>query len=168
MLWEEHINWTRSAIVSIVFYTPDQDLVIKRLLRNPTDMGNVLQPFYGSEKASEFSNLLREHLVIAAQLVKATKAGNTTAAADAEKRWYANADQIAVFLASINPNWSRSEWIAMLHEHLALTKSEAVSMITKDYGAAVSILDTIERQALTMADVMAEGIIRQFPDKFPC
>jgi hypothetical protein len=51
----------------------------------------------------------------------------------------------------------------MLHEHLALTKSEAVDMITKDFAAGVEVYDEIERQALAMADLMTEGIVRQFP-----
>lgn len=85
MLWEEHIVWTRMAIISIAEELPDQDLVIQRLLRNATDMGALFRTFYGDEKASKFGSLIKDHLVIAAQLVKAAKAGDSKAAADAEK-----------------------------------------------------------------------------------
>ncbi|APC85224.1 hypothetical protein NPD12_2265 [Clostridium botulinum] len=105
MLWEQHSIWTRLAIMSIVVGSPDQDLVIARLLRNPKDFEKALRPFYGDKVAAEFSKLLTDHLVIAAELVKASKAGNTSAAADAEKRWYENADQIAELLSRINPYW---------------------------------------------------------------
>ena len=54
----------------------------------------------------------------------------------------------------------------MLHEHLALTKSEAVDMLTKNYAKGISVFDAIEKQALEMADFMTEGIIKQFPNKF--
>ena len=47
--------------------------------------------------AARFDSLLTSHLVIAAELVKAAKAGDSRAAADAERRWYANADEIAAF-----------------------------------------------------------------------
>ncbi len=168
ILWEEHITWTRLTIVSMVFNLPDQALVTNRLLRNATDMAAALEPFYGKEKASRFGNLISEHLVIASQLVKAAIAGDNAAAADAERRWYANADEIAFFLSSINPKWSRLEWMEMLHEHLALTKAEAVSFLTKDYAKGISLFDEIEKQALKMADVMATGIIKQFPNEFIC
>ncbi|NFD76192.1 acetylglutamate kinase [Clostridium botulinum] len=166
MLWEQHSVWTRLAIMSIVAGSPDQDLVIARLLRNPKDFEAALRPFYGDKVAAEFSKLLTDHLVIAAELVKASKAGNTNAAADAEKRWYENADQIAELLSRINPYWHLEAWKAMLHEHLALVKAEAVAMLTSDYKRSVSIYDEIEAQALEMADTMAEGIIEQFPERF--
>jgi hypothetical protein len=165
-LWEEHVTWTRLAILSLVFSLPDADVVINRLFRNPVDFEILLRPLYGTEKAAKFRELFKSHLVIAAQLVKAAKSGNSKAASDAEKSWYANADEIAAFLASINPYWSEENWKAMLYKHLAMTKSEAVQMLTKGYSASVKQYDEIENQALVMADVMTEGILKQFPDKF--
>jgi LysM repeat protein len=166
MLWEQHVVWTRLAIISTVFGLPDAEVVTGRLLRNPKDFEAALKPVYGDKIASKFADLLESHLVIAAQLVKAAKAGDNKAATDAEKRWYANADEIAAFLGSINPYWSEKDWKEMLHEHLALTKLEAVDMLTKKYEEGISTFDKIEKQALDMADMMVYGIVKQFPDKF--
>lgn len=166
MLWEQHVMWTRLVILSIVFDLPDVDLVTSRLLRNPIDFENVLKIYYGETGAARFAELFKSHLVIAAQLVKAAKAGDNQAATDAEKKWYANADEIAAFLGRINPYWSQADWRKMLYEHLALTKTEAVDMLNKDYSASIATYDKIERQALAMADMMAAGIIMQFSDAF--
>ena len=166
LLWEQHVVWTRLTIISIVFGLPDVDLVTNRLLRNPKDFEALLRPLYGDRVASRFADLFTSHLVIAAELVNAAKAGDTRAAADAEKRWYANADEIAAFLGSINPYWSVQQWKNMLHGHLALTKSEAVNMINGNYAESIILFDQIEEQALEMADVMTCGIIRQFPNYF--
>jgi hypothetical protein len=165
MLWEQHVFWTRLTILSIVFNLPDVDFVTNRLLRNPKDFKAALKLFYGDRIASRFADLFTSHLVIAAELVRAAKAGDNAAAADAEKRWYANADEIAAFLAGINPYWSERDWKAMLHKHLAMTKSEAVDMLTGKYAESISVFDQIEKQALEMADVMTNGIVRQFPNK---
>jgi hypothetical protein len=143
-----------------------QDLVTKRLLRNAADMAAAFKSFYGDEIASKFGRLMREHLEIAAQLVKAAKAGDSNAAADAEKRWFANADEIATFLNGINPNWPKEVLRTMLHEHLVLTKSEAVLRLAKDYASDIAAYDRIEKQALSMADALADGIIIQFPNIF--
>ena len=116
MLWEQHVAWTRMTINSIAENLPDLDFVTNRLLCNASDMAAALKTFYGEENASRFESLLRDLLVIAAELVKAAKAGDSQAAADAERRWYANVDEIAAFLNSINPNWSKEEWMSMLHE----------------------------------------------------
>jgi hypothetical protein len=131
-------------------------------LRNPKDFADLLEQFYGRNVADRFDNLFTAHLTIASDLVKAAKEGNTQQAAEIERRWYANADEIAAFLASINPYWSRDTWQKMLHEHLSMTKTEAVDLITKQYDKSVETFDEIEWQALGMADVMQQGLARQF------
>lgn len=166
LLWEQHVAWTRMAVTSIVFNLPDTDVVVARLLQNAPDMGNALKPFYGERIAAMYTNLIKDHLVIAADLVKAAKAGDTKAAAEAEKRWYSNADDIVDFLTHINPYISKTEFKKMFYEHLALTKSEAVAMLNKDYKLSVQLYDKIELQALEMADMISDAIIKQFPRMF--
>ena len=166
MLWEQHITWTRLVIVSMVFDLPDKDLVTNRLLRNAKDFEAALKPLYGAKIAAMFADLFKSHLVIAAQLVTAAKDGDNQVATDAEKRWYANADEIAVFLGRITPYWSEVKWKKLLYDHLEMTKSEAVDMLTKNYAAGIDIYDEIELQALKMADEMTEGIVRQFPERY--
>lgn len=162
LLWEQHVFWTRLVILSMVFDLPDVSQVTNRLLRNPQDFKAALLPFYGEETAAGFADLLTQHLTIAAELVAASKANDTAAAADAERRWNQNADEIADFLGSINPYWSAAEWRSMLREHLAMTKQEAVDLLTNEYERSISQFDAIEKMALKMADVMSNGIIRQF------
>jgi hypothetical protein len=166
LLWEQHIYWTRLVILGLVFGLPDTEASTNRLLRNPSDFEAALRPLYGEDAAAKFAELLTSHLAIAAELVKAAKAGDSAAAADAEKRWYANADQIAVFLGSINPYWSVQEWKRFLYDHLAMTKAEAVDILTQKYEDSGSEFENIEREALAMADTMTQGIERQFPQSF--
>ena len=85
------------VIMGIVFDLPDLEPTTNRLLRNVPDFANVFCSFYGKGVASEFGDLLKDHLVIAADLVKAAKAGNSRVAAEAERRWYENAYEIAYF-----------------------------------------------------------------------
>jgi hypothetical protein len=44
-LWEDHITWTRLAIISLESGTPDTDATVARLLRNQTDIGNAIKPY---------------------------------------------------------------------------------------------------------------------------
>jgi hypothetical protein len=166
LVWEQHVYWTRLTIISLAFNLPDVDFVTARLLRNATDMGNLLKPYYGNKIAAKFSNLIREHLVIAVELVKAAKAGNQKAVAAAERRWYANGEEIAEFLSTINPYISKNKFKEMFFEHLALTTSEAVFILQKDYKSSIAVFDKIEAEALQMADTITVGIVKQFPKKF--
>lgn len=166
LLWMEHVNWTRMTIISIVFGLPDLPFVQERLLRNATDLGNCLRPFYGDQIADRYAELIKEHLVIAAELVTAAVKGDATTAAAKEKEWYRNADDIAAFLSSINPCLSKEEVQKMFYSHLALTKNEAVTMIQKNYQQDIDIFDDIEAEALAMSDMIASAIVMQFYYRF--
>ncbi|MER2090168.1 MAG: acetylglutamate kinase [Sporosarcina sp.] len=160
------MNWTRMTIISIVFGLPDLQFVQERLLRNATDLGNCLRPFYGDKLADRYAVLIKEHLVLAAELVTAATKGDAKKAAEAEKQWYRNADDIAEFLSSINPYAEKEDVRKMLYTHLALTKLEAVYMIQKKFKEDIEVFDKIEAQALEMSDMIAEAIVRQFPAMF--
>lgn len=166
-LWEDHITWTRSVIVSTFADLPDLAPTTQRLLQNQDDIGDAIKPFYGDEAGDLLSALLREHILIAAEILQAAKIGDTAALEDAIERWYANGDDIAVFLNTANPkNWPLEEMKAMMREHLDLTLEEAVAYLNGDYEASIAAYEEVHLQALGMADMLSEGIIKQFPQKF--
>ncbi len=163
MLWEQHVAWTRMAVIGLVHQLPEAQLILQRLLRNATDFANALAPFYGEDAAREFARLFSEHITIAGELVQASMAGDNNAIMDADRRWRENADQIAKFLASVNPYWEEDDWNAMLYEHLELLSENIENMIAQNYEESINGYDEIEMQALEMADMMAEGLAMQFP-----
>lgn len=168
LLWLEHVNWTRMTISSIVFQLPDLPFVQQRLLQNATDLGNCLRPFYGDQIADHYAKLIQEHLVIAAELVTAAAKGDASTADAKEKAWYKNADEISIFLSSINHYLSKEALQKMFYKHLELTKNEAVTMIQKNYKADVAVFDEIEAEALAMSDMIASAIVMQFFYVFKC
>jgi hypothetical protein len=166
-LWEDHVTWTRLAIISLTTDSPDTNATVGRLLQNQTDIGNAIKPFYGDAAGQQLTGLLRSHILIAADLIAAAKAGDSSAVADAQARWTANADDIAAFLSTANPrSWPLGDMKAMLHEHLALTTEEALARLHGDWDADVAAYDKIHVQALGMADMLSTGIIKQFPSRF--
>lgn len=166
-LWEDHITWTRFVIIGTFEDLPDLSLSTQRLLQNQVDIGNAIKPFYGEEAGNQLTALLTDHILIAAEILQAAKNGDTTARNAAIERWYANADDIAEFLHAANPeNWPLEEMRAMMREHLDLTLQEAVAYLEGDYAASIKFYDQVHIQALEMADMLSEGIIRQFPNKF--
>jgi hypothetical protein len=165
-LWEDHITWTRLVIVSLANDLPDSGPTVQRLLQNQDDIGDAIKPFYGDAAGEQLSSLLRDHILIAAEIIQAAKSGDTAAQNDAIARWYANADEIAAFLNSANPkNWPLDEMKTMMREHLDLTLQEAVAYLQGDHAASIATYDQVHLQILGMADMLSDGIIRQFPSK---
>ena len=166
-LWEDHITWTRVFIISAAADLPDKDAATQRLLQNQTDIGNAIKPYYGAAAGDQLTALLRDHILISADVVAAAKANDQAKLADANRRWSANADQIADFLSKANPkNWPDAEMRQMMHDHLKLTTDEAVARLHGDWAGDVRAYDAVHQQILAMADMLSAGIIKQFPKQF--
>jgi hypothetical protein len=166
-LWEDHITWTRLYIVAASADLPVKDATAQRLLRNQTDMGDAIKPYYGDEAGTQLTALLTDHIMIATEVIAAAKAGDAAAKDDAASRWQANADAIASFLNGANPdNWPLADAQAMMREHLDLTTAEVVAHLGQDWEADVAAYDRVHEQILRMADMLSAGIVAQFPDKF--
>lgn len=161
-LWNEHIMWTRTFIVSAVDGIEDLDSITDRLLRNPTDMAQVLAIYYGEEAADTFRILLEDHLKIAAEMLMAIQSEDAGAAKQYMDLWYANGAAMAAFLGEINDYWTEEEWKALLEEHLDMVKDYMIIRLNKAYGEDPPFYDRMEAQALAMADLMTAGTIRQF------
>jgi hypothetical protein len=165
-LWEDHITWTRNVICCLVDNLPGTDQAVKRLLKNQDDIGNAIKPVYGTDAGNKLTALLHDHITISADVVKAAKASNNSEFDAANKKWFANADDISVFLSKANPNWKLEDMKKMMHEHLKLTTDEAVARIKKDYDADIAAYDKVHNEILEMADMLTDGIVKQFPEKF--
>jgi hypothetical protein len=166
-LWEDHITWTRLAVISLTTGSPDTQATVGRLLRNQADIGDAIKPFYGKAAGNRLTELLRQHILTAADVIAAAKAGDQAELTDAQERWEANADQIATFLSRANPRaWRPAPTKAMMREHLKLTTAEVVARLQSDWAGDVAAYDAIHRQALHMADMLSSGIVTQFPRRF--
>jgi hypothetical protein len=166
-LWEDHITWTRLAIISFAHELPDLPATESRLLRNQDDIGDAIKPYYGRAAGNELTTLLKDHIVGAVALLKAAKAGDQALIKQRTDEWYANGNAIADFLHQANPrNWSQKALRRIMKGHLDQTLSEAVNRLTGKYHADVRDYDKIHRPILMMADTLSKGIINQFPRRF--
>lgn len=166
-LWEDHVTWTRLYIVSAAAGLPDAQQTAERLLRNQDDIGDAIKPFYGDEAGEKLTALLREHILQAAELLTAAKAGDTAKVGTLKTAWYENGDEIAAFLSSANPkNWPLEAVQHHMRMHLDLTLDEAVQRLEGNYAADIAAYDKIHDAILQMADILSAGIQAQFPQKF--
>jgi hypothetical protein len=166
-LWEDHITWTRLAIVSFAGGLPDLQATEARLLANQADIGNAIKPYYGRTAGNRLTALLKEHILGAVALLQAAKSGDQTQIAKASAAWYANANQVADFLHAANPHvWSRASLRSMMKTHLDQTLAEAQHRLQGRFADDIRDYEAVHRHILEMADTLSAGIMRQFPQRF--
>jgi hypothetical protein len=166
-LWEDHVTWTRLAIVSFAAGLPDLSATETRLLQNQADIGNAVKPYYGRAAGERLTALLKQHILGAVALLQAAKSGDQTMIKQRSDEWYANANEIADFLNKANPrHWPRSALRAMMKTHLDQTLAEATHRLQGDFAADIRDYEHIHRHILEMADTLSAGIMAQFPARF--
>jgi len=165
-LWEDHVTWTRNYIISALAGLDDTGAVAQRLLKNQDEIGAAITPYYGEAAGKQLARLLRDHILIAADVVSAAKAGNSEQLTSAQQKWQSNGDEIAAFLSGANPHWGKQETRSMLRQHLSFTTNEVVARLKKDWAADIKAYDEGHVHMLMFADALADGIARQFPTKF--
>lgn len=167
MLWEDHVTWTRLAIVTFADESPSFPATAERLLQNQVAIGDAIKPYYGEEAGNQLTALLQEHITIAVEIMQAARAGDTVALADARARWSANGDDIGTFLGTADPrNWPADQMRAGMATHLAQTFDEAAHELGGDYAASIASYDEARLHMLGMADLLSDGIIARFPARF--
>jgi hypothetical protein len=162
-LWADHVVWTRGYIIAAVAGAPDAPIALDRLMKNQEDIGNAIVPYYGAAAGTKLTQLLKEHISIAGEVLAAAKANDNAKLTDADRRWHDNAGEIATFLSGANPNWTRDALLSMPNQHLALTTEEATARLQQRWADDAATFDEVFKQAMMMADALSEGILKQHP-----
>ena len=165
-LWVDHVIWTREYVVTAIDGAPDAGAAAGRLLRNQEDIGNAVAGFYGEGAGAALTDLLKQHILIAVELVDAAVKGDQERFAREDKRWDDNGADLARFLSGANPFWPEKDVHDLIALHLTLTKREAVARLSKAWDEDIAAFDDILTEILTLADALTDGIIQQFPERF--
>ena len=165
-LWADHVIWTRQYVVAAVGGNPDADAAAARLLKNQEDIGNAVVPFYGEDAGAALTDLLKQHIMIAVELIEAAKAGDQDTFQEKDAAWDGNIREIAAFLSGANPHWPENDVYDLLNLHLTLTKKEVVARLEQNWEADVAAFDEIFTEIMTVSDALSDGLVAQFPERF--
>jgi hypothetical protein len=123
-------------------------------------------PFYGEEAGTGLTELLKQHIMIAVELIEAAKSGDQQRFGEQDTAWDENAHEIAAYLSGANPHWPEKDVYDLLNLHLSLTKQEVVARLEQNWDADVASFDEIFTEIMTVADALSDGLVKQFPEKF--
>lgn len=165
-LWGDQITWTRNSIYCLVDDLPGGAQAEQRLLKNQEEFGDLLRNYYEPKTCTRIVDLLKDNVNLAADAIRAVNEKDTRLLSLSNRKWFANADSVAVILSSENPNYGMGELKLMLHEHLKHITDVATARAKKDYDGDVRSYDIASNQAMKLSDVLTDGIIHHFPEKF--
>lgn len=166
-LWADHMQWTYATVNA--FYHNEKALqpTLARLLQNQKDIGGAVASYYGKTAGDKLTALLTTHIQQSVPVLTAARAGDKPALDKALADWYVNAEEIALFLSAVNPKrWQESATKPMMKGHIDTTVTYAVDLLKDDHEDAIKHYDGAYDHMMMLADVLTDGIVAQFPDKF--
>jgi hypothetical protein len=127
------------------------------------DIGAAIDPFYGEEAGDQLTELLTTHINEAVPVLEAAQAADDAALQVALDDWYANAQEVADFLAAADPdNWPQAATRPALQMHIEQTTAYAVDLLQGDYATAIDDDDAAFDHMLQLADTLTAGLLERF------
>jgi len=166
-LWADHMQFTYATVNSFYNNPDGLSASLTRLLQNQKDIGNAIKPYFGDAAGNTLADLLTTHINQAVPVLQAAKDNNQAALDKALADWYKNADDIAVFLSTANPdNWPLADMKMEMKMHIDQTTTYAVDLLKKDYTNAIKHYDEAYMHMMMLADNLSKGILAKFPSQF--
>lgn len=158
-LWNDHISYTRNAIISMLSTLPDADAVTARLIQNQDDIGNFISPYYSADQVSAFVDLLKQHIAIAADIVKGTEG--------AQEQWQMNGKDIVNYMYRMNRMfWPKSVTWPMWSDHMEYTIAQVNARNDELWESDIAAYDSNHVCMSEFADLFSSGIVYQNMDMF--
>lgn len=166
-LWHGHIVATRDYALAVhAGNKADETKAADAVVANAKQIASAVAGFYGKPAGDGLLKLLAGHWGGVKALTDATKAGNAAGGQKAMDDLASNATAIAKFLAGANPNWTEGALQGALMMHVNDHKTQLDEMMSNAPKAEQAKSWTEMQQHMNMiADVLASGIAKQFPNK---
>jgi hypothetical protein len=166
-LWTDHIFWIRNVVMA----TADKNAAERKtaeaqVVANAKQIAGAIEPYYGKAASDQLFTLLAGHWGAIRAYLDATYAGDSAGANKAQKDLNDNAVAIATFLSSANPNWPKATLVSLLTTHGAHHIAQILDVHAGDYDKEAINWAVMRMHMNTIADALAGGIAKQFPDKF--
>ncbi|MFO1181888.1 hypothetical protein [Ottowia sp.] len=167
-LWQGHIATTRDYALAVhAGNAAAEQTAETAVIDNARQIANAVGGFYGAQAGDATLKALGGHWAGVKALTLAAKAKDAAAEQKAMDDLAANATAIAQFFAGANPqNWTVGQLQGALLMHVGDHKQQVDAMMANAPAAQQAQLWSDMQHHMDMiADVLSDGIAKQFPDK---
>lgn len=167
-IWAHDVLWSRLSLIESLHALPGLSYTSKRLMQNQDDLGSLFKEYYGEKAGDNLAQLFKDYTNLALSILKAAQKKQLLQARSLGKKWKKNIEEIAEHLNSLNPAWDKRDVIKILNTYMELTGNEAWAHIKDKTDDEIDAVDKRFDHAMDVADLLANGIIEQFPQQFTC
>lgn len=157
---------SRFYMVARILGLFEADYLSQRLYALPVNLHEKTEMILGFFNSEGLLNLLSVYAIKLETIINAVLSGDPAVIEAAMNDLYRYADQIAEYLASINPYWTKSKWKELLYaynnhliDEITALQSEGLEQ-TEEYEASLPIFEEMLQAALDIADYLAQGMIQ--------
>ena len=166
-LWSGHIFWVRNVVLATKYGDALAAKVAEdQVVQNAKDIAGSIGPYYGKEASDKLFGLLAGHYGAIKEYMTAGFAGKKEGKDAAVEKLKKNADEIAAFLSTANPNWKKETLLSALMTHAGHHIAQIDAIAAKDFSSEAPVWHAMKKHVYVIADVLADGIVKQFPMKF--
>jgi hypothetical protein len=165
-VWTDHAIWTRNFIVAAVDERPEVTEAAARWLRCGDEFGTTLDEYYSRRTARRVAKLLQRHVTVAIDLVEAARHGDRTKYGDIDSVWASNGEEFVDELCARNLSWAREELVFKWDLVRSLTRRDLAARLEPNFDHDVDLFDQLLTANISFGDVVTDGILRQFADRF--
>lgn len=156
--WALLAAWTREYIHSVSHELSNIKEIGDRLYRVPVDFYNLVLPFVGKTNADRVLNLTSLRMIALMTIINAMKNNDVETVNVNTLRLYQLADELATFLARINPYWSRETWRTLFYHNIKLNLDLVTSHMSEDIEKDIALYDELMQHSAVLGDEMSRGM----------
>jgi hypothetical protein len=165
-LWLGHVE----AVREYVFAAHGHDAAKSKaagdhVVANAKQIASAVSSFYGKPAGDQMLTLLAGHWGAVKAYADATFAHDDAGRTQAMQNLNANAKDIANFLSGANPNLPQATLLSLLTAHGAHHIAQIQEIESGDKAGEAKTWDAMRAHMVVIADALAGGIAKQFPDK---
>jgi hypothetical protein len=166
-LWLGHIFWVRNVVdARFAGDASEAKTAERQVVANAQAIAGAIEPYYGKAASDQLFKLLAGHWGAISDYLDATRASKKSDQDAAYKALVDNAGQIATFLSGANPYLPADTLRGLLTAHGAHHVQQIKQFQAKQYDQEAQTWAAMTSHMDVIADAMAGGIAKQFPDKF--
>jgi hypothetical protein len=166
-LWRGHATAVRKVVVAKIAGDAAAEKAAEgEVVANAHAIAASIEPYYGAAARDKLFSLLAGHYGAVKAYLDAAVAKDEKAESKATDQIQANADQLASFLSTANPNWPKATLMELLQVHAGHHITQIQQLIAKNAAGEKETNEHMLMHMDVIADALADGLVKQFPQKF--